>query len=325
MKVSAGIQEFNTWRGLQVSSKSVVRYGGILRIFCLALQDPDIEKISIQQILRYFTDLERLGWSPNGIGIIATALRTFFEYCNLRGLRCINEALIPFPRQKFRLLRIANEADFKKLLAAIPPRSGNPNHVRNLALLHLIWDSWARSGEVVSLDIADLQFAPDGSGAAVVKTEKSRGRRPIREIFWTPYTGKLIKAWLRKKAEIEDKMIFHDKEAVFTSIRKSGVYDVRGKRMTSIGVCEVFRMLSNRAGLPSILNAHSIRHYGGRKIIREGGANADVSNILGHSHLDSSQIYTMLWGKDLRDRWKTFQTRPRRGVHYPGSFRKRTR
>jgi hypothetical protein len=77
--------------------------------------------------------------------------------------------------------------------------------------------------------------------------------------------------------------------------------------MTNRGVCEVFRMISNRAGLPSIFNAHSARHYGGRKIIKEGGASADVTNILGHSNLESSQFYTMMWGNDLKERWNHFQ------------------
>lgn len=166
---------------------------------------------------------------------------------------------------------------------------------------------WARSGEIISLNVDDLNFNKDGSGSAIIKTEKSRGRRPIREIFWTARTGKYLKAWLKKKQEIQEKMVFEDTGAVFTSIRKCGSYDVRGKRMTGRGVCEVFRMISNRAGLPSIFNAHSARHYGGRKIIKEGGASADVTNILGHSNLESSQFYTMMWGNDLKERWQLFQ------------------
>ncbi|MBY0316582.1 MAG: tyrosine-type recombinase/integrase [Bdellovibrionales bacterium] len=306
MKFSQAIEEFKNWRGFKVSGQTVIRYDAVLRIFCLTFGDPDIEQVQIHHILHYMKEMERLGWKRNGITIVALALRKFFEYYNLKGYRCVNESLIPLPKKEFNIPRVANEADFKKMVKAVP-RDTNPNNIRNLALIHMVWDSWARAGEIVSLNEEDLNFNKDCSGSAIIKTEKSRGRRPIREIFWTAQTGKYLKAWLKKKSEIQDKMTFEDQGAVFTSIRKCAAYDVRGKRMTGRGVCEVFRMTSNRAGLPTIFNAHSARHYGGRKIIKEGGASADVTNILGHSNLESSQFYTMMWGNDLKERWQVFQ------------------
>jgi integrase/recombinase XerD len=306
MKLSQAIEEFKNWRGFKVTGQTVIRYDYVLRIFCLVMGDPEIEQIQINHILHYLSEMERLGWKRNGVNIVALALRKFFEYFNLRGHNCVNEALIPLPRKEFNIPRVATEGDFEKLIKAIP-KDGNPNNIRNRALIHMIWDTWARNGEILSLNEADLKFNADCSGSAIIKTEKSRGRRPIREIFWTPKTGKYMKAWLKKKHEIQKDMVYEDIGAVFISIRKCGMFDVRGKRMTNRGVCEVFRTISNRAGLPSIFNAHSARHYGGRKIIKSGGASADVTNILGHSNLESSQFYTMMWGNDLKERWKLFQ------------------
>ncbi len=306
MKLSQAIEEFKNWRGFKVTGQTVIRYDSVLRIFCLTMGDPDIDQIQIHNVLHYMQEMERLGWKRNGINMVAIALRTFFEYYNLRGFNCLNESLIPLPRREFNIPRVANEEDFKKLVKSIP-HDTNPNNIRNLALIHMVWDTWARSGEIISLDDDELKFNKDLSGCAMIRTEKSRGRRPIREIFWTARTGKYLKAWLKKKDEIQKLMTFDDPAAVFISIRKCGQYDVSGKRMTNRGVCEVFRMISNRAGLPSIFNAHSARHYGGRKIIKEGGASADVTNILGHSNLESSQFYTMMWGNDLKERWTVFQ------------------
>ncbi len=306
MKFSQAIEEFKNWRGFKVTGVTVIRYDSVLRIFCLTMGDPDIDQVQIHHVLHYMKEMERLGWKRNGIQMVAIALRTFFEYYNLRGFSCLNESLIPLPRREFNIPRVANEEDFKKLVKSIP-HDTNPNNIRNLALIHMVWDTWARSGEIISLDEDELKFNKDLSGCAMIRTEKSRGRRPIREIFWTARTGKYLKAWLKKKAEIQKLMTFDDPAAVFISIRKCGQYDVSGKRMTNRGVCEVFRMISNRAGLPSIFNAHSARHYGGRKIIKEGGASADVTNILGHSNLESSQFYTMMWGNDLKERWNVFQ------------------
>jgi site-specific recombinase XerD len=314
MKLSQAIDEFKNWRGFKVTGHTVVRYDSALRIFCLCMGDQDIEQIQIHHILGYMKEMENLGWKRNGVTIVALALRKFFEFYNLRGFNCVNEALIPLQRKEFNIPRVATEEDFKKLVKGIA-RDTNPNNIRNLALVHMVWDTWARSGEIISLDIDELNFNKDLSGSAMIKTEKSRGKRPIREIFWTATTGKYLKAWLKKKQEIQKLMTFDDSEALFTSIRKAGPLDVTGKRMTNRAVCEVFRTISNRARLPSIFNAHSARHYGGRKIIKEGGASADVTNILGHSNLESSQFYTMMWGNDLKERWTRFhdeRANPRR-------------
>ncbi len=321
MKLTQAIEQFKNWRGFKVTGHTVVRYDSALRIFCLTVGDVEIEQIQIQHVLHYLKQMELLGWKRNGINIVALALRKFFEFYNLQGYRCLNESLIPLPRKEFNIPRVANEKDFDKLIKSIP-RDRDSVNIRNLALIHMVWDTWARSGEIISLDEDDLQFNKDGSGFATIKTEKSRGKRPIREIFWTTKTNKYLKAWLKEKGRIQDQMVFEDEGAVFTSIRKCGPYDVRGKRMTNRGVCEVFRTISNRAGLPSIFNAHSARHYGGRKIIKDGGASADVTNILGHSNLESSQFYTMMWGNDLRERWTHFHSEHANPKHDKGRLNK---
>lgn len=308
MKLSTAIAEFRDWRGFKVTGHTVVRYDGVLKIFCLAMGDREVEDIKIEQVLKYLKNMEDLGWKRNGITIVCLALRKLFEYLNLKGLKVLNESLIPLPRKEFRIPRVANEQDFEKLLSVIP-NDNNPNNIRNRALLNLVWDSMARAGEIVALNEDNLVFGKDLSGETTIKTEKSRGRRPIRQIFWSKQTGRHLKKWLETKNRLIKEGAFEDNEAVFLSIRKCGGFDSRGKRMTGRGVCEVFRMLSNRARLPTIFNAHSARHFGGRTIIEQGGTDSDVSNLLGHSNIESSFVYTWLFGDSLRQRYNHFRKR----------------
>lgn len=69
-------------------------------------------------------------------------------------------------------------------------------------------------------------------------------------------------------------------------------------------VAEVMRVLSNQAGLPTVANAHGIRHSMGRDTVRTLRSNSAVSNILGHSSIESSYVYTMLFGEDLKEQWQ---------------------
>jgi len=60
----------------------------------------------------------------------------------------------------------------------------------------------------------------------------------------------------------------------------------------------MLRRYSNRANIP-YMNAHSFRHHMGRMLARQGANNSSISNILGHSSLQSSYPYTMMTDKDL--------------------------
>jgi integrase/recombinase XerC len=282
------------------------------------MQDPELEELDLPHVLWYFQELERLGWKRNGINLIAIALRKLFEFCNLRGYHTFNEQLIPVPQKEFNIPRVTDIDTFKKLLKEIPSKPNRPHYARNRAMLLLLWDTGARVGEILSLNVDDLDMK---KRTALIRTEKSRGRRPVRQIFWTEDTNKHLKAWLTKKSELQKLFNFRDEEALFISIAKSGQYDVRGQRMTNRGAAEVMRMLSNRAKLP-VVNAHSIRHSMGRDTVKTLRSNSAVSNVLGHSNLDSSYIYTMLWGDDLKEDWaRVMKSRGNPMAHAPKSSR----
>lgn len=301
MLMSEAIQEFTKWRGLKLTEKTNVRYDRVLRIFCLCMGDQHIENIKIEHIVYHLSEMQRLGWKRNGVNIAAIALRKFFEFYNLQGRPVLNEQLIPLPRKEVNIPRVASEPDYRKLLEAIPDNTNKPHYIRNRALVMMLYDTGARSGEIASLNIDDLDMQ---KRCALIRTEKSRGRRPIREIFWTEETQRVLERWIAKRKALMSKIQFADPEALFVSISKCPGVNFRGGRLNNRSIAEVMRVYSNRAGLPTVLNAHSLRHGMGRDIVKSGGSTADVANILGHSSPDSSMIYAMMWGDDLRNRHK---------------------
>lgn len=325
MKLHEAIKEFITLKKSKGhrAGRTSVRYESVLRIFCLCMQNPALEEIDLPHILWYLSELENLGWKPNGINLVGLALRKFFEYCHLRGYQILfNEALIPLKEKTFSIPRVTNLETFQKLLAQIPEKSSDPHHIRNRAILLLLWDTGVRTGELMSLNITDLDLKKRG---ALIKTEKSRGRRPVRQIFWTEETNKAIIAWLNKLDKLKEQFSFADTEAFFVSISKSPRLLLRGSRMTNRGVAEIMRVLSNQAGLPEVANAHAIRHSMGRDTIKALRSNSAVSNILGHSNIESSYVYTMLFGEELQEQWSEVMKKrgspvlktPKRAANFP--------
>ena len=214
-------------------------------------------------------------------------MRKFFEFFRLQGCPVVDEHLIPLPRVKYKLPRVADEAQYRKLLSVIPRETNDPRHIRNRVIVDMLWDTGARDGEIVALDIPDLDL---NRRRAVISTEKSRGRRPFREIFWTHKTNENLVRWLEKRKYLP----CNDTAAVFVC----AVGVKTGQRLTIKGVGEMLRHYCNRAGLP-YMNAHSFRHHMGHALIKNGGSAADVANILGHASLASSTIYTMMHDREL--------------------------
>ncbi|MFA9263018.1 MAG: tyrosine-type recombinase/integrase, partial [Undibacterium sp.] len=79
----------------------------------------------------------------------------------------------------------------------------------------------------------------------------------------------------------------------------------RGRRLTVQAPENMLTTYSKKARLRTV-NPHSFRHAKARRIIERGGSNSDVMNILGHSSLASSEIYTTLYGKRLSERAEKF-------------------
>lgn len=301
------IDEFTNWRTFKINGTTTRGNDKDLRLFSVFLRNPHIEDITLNNMMEYLNLLKEMGWAHNSFISKCMAYKKFFEFCNLRGWRVLNENLIPIPQKEYKIPRVATKDEFKKLIDTIPksgPRHNDPRHVRNEAIIRLLWDTGARNGEILNLDMDDLDLV---NNKALIKTEKAKTRRPLREIFWTKETSLAINKWIERRERFKRANVLRDPNALFISIFNSDTNKTRGLRFKPSGVCEMLRGYSNKAGLERPLNAHSMRHYMGRNIIEQGGSNSDVTNILGHSCIESSMIYTMMYGKQAEKRYRKFR------------------
>lgn len=295
MRVSEAIQQYKDYLQFGVGKKTSERQLSDISQLCVFLRDPEIHNITPEDISSLFKLLERLGWSHMGIRKKAIMYRQFFKYMNNRHYPVFDYRLIPLPPKIYTQPRIAHESEYKKLLSIIPSKGFS--HVRNAAYIRMLWDTGARSGELASLDLVDLKHK-----RAVVRTEKSRGQKPFREIFWTDDTQKYLDRWLEFRYDYASKYSIESPEAVFISRPSSGRHGVRVNSHT-VSIC--LRKYSKMANLPC-MNAHSFRHRKAHDIIHKGGTQADVMNILGHAKLESSNIYVQMNDRELADRARKF-------------------
>ncbi|MFZ5365446.1 MAG: tyrosine-type recombinase/integrase [Patescibacteria group bacterium] len=297
MRLSLAIKQFTEWRALKVGQNTNQGYELVLKQFCLFMKNCEIEDVQLSHIVEWFSMMQELGWDSNSFVIKSTALRKFFEFNKKQGFEVLDPWFIFTPKAKFKIPRIITEENYQKLLSAIPDNN-DPRHIRNKAIISLLWDTGARNGEIVSLDIQGLDLV---NFKALIYTEKSKGARPVREMFWTEETNKNLLRWIDRREHLSQKMKWIDPEALFVCVSFHA-----GERLTIKGVGEMLRRYSNQAGIET-MNAHSFRHHLGREIIKRGGTNADVMNVLGHATLESTKPYTWLENKEIEKRYRSLK------------------
>lgn len=296
MLMSEVIERYKNWGGLRykrgTSQGTIKGYEKDLLLMCLYLRNPHIEKVIEPQITRYFGDMLELGWSPNGLMCKSIAARNLFKYAKKMGLDVIDHELIQIIPREYKIPRVAESSDIEKLLR-FSLKDSKLQTSRNRCIITFLRSAGCRVGEMCALDIPQLMEHFE-ERRIVIKTAKSRGIRPIREIFWDDEAHEALKDWLNVREEfMASKNLQSD--AIFVGVRGAQ----SGKRMTNGGVGIMFRNLSKRAGIPTV-NAHSFRHHRGHELNETGANNSTISAVLGHSSLASSYIYTQMKSEELK-------------------------
>lgn len=295
MLLSEAIERYKNWGGLgyrRNRAQGTIRgYEKDLLLFCLYLKNPHIETIIEPQITSYFREMLDLGWSPNGLMCKSIAIRNLFKYIRQIGAQVLDHELVQIIPREYKIPRVAEDWEIEKLLEQCikDPRL---QRIRNRCIITFLRSAGCRNGELCSLDVSQIMENLE-ERRVIIKTAKSRGIRPIRELFWDDEADRALRAWIEVRAtlDIKDK----SEDALFVGVRGFQT----GKRLTNHGIAIMLRKLSKRAGVETV-NAHSFRHYRGNELNESGANNSTISSVLGHSNLASSYIYTQMKSDDLK-------------------------
>ena len=304
MTLLDSVNKFIEWRGLKRGLRTINGDVSHLTHFCMFMRDlnREVETITLETCIEWLQMMLALGYDENTVHKKAVALSVFFQFLSRMKLDVLDASLIPIPKRVFRFPRVANEKSYKKLLGVIPDDmkyGRNYCHIRNKAIIMLLWDTGARNGEAISLNLKDIDT---NKLSAKIYTEKSRGTIPFREIFWSQESNEVLKKWLTVREAFCNEVEIEDEEAVFIGIKSGrGTYPHRGRRLQVNYVSEILRKYSNKAKLEVPLHPHDFRHRFGRDLAVQGENNSVISSLMGHARLTSSYPYTMLFGQEREE------------------------
>lgn len=181
------------------------------------------------------------------------------------------------------------DEEFRALLAACDTRL--PVGRRDTALLMFLMDTGVRVGELVGLNIEDVNFTQ-----RTAQLRHTKGKRE-RTVFFSPYTATALTRYLgRTKGE---------EGPLFGPVRSKGYI-----RLEANAVNQRLRILATKAGLdPQRVHPHAFRHTMATNYLREGGDPASLQAILGHADVSTTvKNYVHLVTGDLSKKHDQFSS-----------------
>lgn len=214
-----------------------------------------------------------------------SALRSFFTFLVSDGIRADNPALgLELPKKERNLPKALSYEDILKLLNRSSP-SDSPEKLRDNAILHLLYSSGMRVSELTNLKMSSIERGNVSNDDSMVINIKGKGNKERLVVI---NDSALIA--LRKYLSVRFKLLKgHKNDYLFPSHKKKGeVTNISRQR-----VHQIFKQLANEVGIdPDLLSPHKIRHSFATHILQNGADLRVVQELLGHSDISSTQIYT---------------------------------
>jgi len=213
---------------------------------------------------------------------IISALRSFFHFVVDEGIRNDNPAaLLESPRPKFSLPETMDRETVDRLLAAIA--SDNPPGLRDRALFEMIYSSGMRISEAAGLNVRDVDFK---EGVAKVR---GKGNKERLAVF-----GGEAAAWLQRYLA-EGRPAMAGK-----GVRSRALFVGRsGRRLSRKGIWKNYARYAAMAGTGS--RVHTLRHSFATGLLQGGADLRTVQALLGHAALATTQIYTHVDSRLLKE------------------------
>ncbi len=208
------------------------------------------------------------------------AVRSFFRFLVREGVLPANTArLLRTPKAPITLPRVMTEEQANHLVDAVAGDKLKQAHpVRDLAIFELLYGCGLRVGELVGLNLDDLDMA----GRWLRVRGKGRKERQV------PFPGKAATALERYLAV---RTVSSREAAVFVNHR--------GSRLTDRGVRGIVKLYATHLGADPSIHPHSFRHAYATHLLAAGADLRSIQELLGHARLSTTQKYTHVSLADL--------------------------
>jgi integrase/recombinase XerD len=226
------------------------------------------------------------------------ALRAFLRYLTVqRDISTLSPDKIELPKQSPRLVAFLNPEQLERLLNS--PQIADEAGLRDKAILETLFSTGLRVSELVQLNRDQINLDRKEFGV------RGKGGK-IRVVFLSDTAAHWLERYLQTRKD-SFKPLF---------IRYSGRFDCtkdgEKMRLTARSVQEIVNKYAKRGGLPINVTPHTLRHSFATDLLMGGADLRSVQEMLGHESIRTTQVYTHVTNKHLKEIHQTFHSRDKR-------------
>lgn len=273
---------------LGLASNTRLAYERDLRLFkeALGLKDNDaLATVSREQVIRYMTGLKNKGLAAATIARKLAAIKSFYRFMAAEGYLEIDPAeVVEAGTKGIKLPKVLNQEEVLKLLEQ--PDLRTDEGYRDRTMLEVLYATGMRVSELLGLPVSGVNLQMK----YIITFGKGSKERLI------PIGGIAVE-YLDKYLNVVRPKLLHTKNPNVKNLFLS----MSGNEMTRQRFWQIIRGYGHQAGLNKELTPHMLRHSFATHLLDNGADLRSVQELLGHSDISTTQIYTHLTNKRLRD------------------------
>ena len=221
------------------------------------------------------------------------ALRMFLKYLVRRNITSLSPDRIELAKVPQRSIDMISEAELERLLSA--PSGEDIKSLRDKAVLELLFSTGLRVSELCSLsryiDLQKDEFSIRGKGDK------------IRVVFFSTEAKNAVKKYLKARTDMDEALFIN-----LSTINKAENID-NSHRLTSRSVERIVKYYAIKAGISKKVTPHIIRHSFATDLLQNGADLRSVQVMLGHADISTTQVYTHVTDKHLKEIHKKFHNK----------------
>lgn len=221
------------------------------------------------------------------------ALRAFLKYLRKTGVESLQPEKIELAKTSMRDLDLVTADELNRLMKT--PAGDSQTALRDRALFELLFSTGLRVSELCSLN-ADLDLSRDEFSV------RGKGDK-VRVVFLSPSAKRAVAEYLKKRDDMS--------EALFVRTGKGG----KNKdlpRLTPRSVQRIVKHYAIKAGITRKISPHTLRHSFATDLLEGGADLRSVQALLGHANISTTQVYTHVTDKHLREVHRAFHGKRRK-------------
>ena len=226
------------------------------------------------------------------------ALRAFLRYLLVqRDIATLSPDKIELPKQSQRLVTFLNSEQLERLLKS--PEISDEAGLRDKAILETLFSTGLRVSELVRLNRDQINLDRKEFGV------RGKGDK-LRVVFLSDTAAQWLERYLQTRKD-SFKPLFRR-----YSGRVDTIKDGEKMRLTARSVQEIVKKYAKRCGLPIEVTPHTLRHSFATDLLIGGADLRSVQEMLGHESIRTTQVYTHVTNRHLKEVHKAFHNRNKR-------------